>query len=128
VSHSSDDDNGGYGRPPKKTRYQKGQSGNSNPRYSRRRRSAVEWLEELLLKPVEITLAGETKKIATLEAIVTRISLKALAGDRRAQALLWKFAAFAARNSKKRVEIVFVDDDYTQALAAQAPTGGPDNE
>ena len=127
MDDSADDHHGGYGRPPKKNRYKKGQSGNQG-RHFRRRRNPVDWLEKLLLKLVEITLDGETRKITTLQAIVMGVSLKAVSGDRRARALLLKFKAFATRNSDQKLDVVFVDDDYTRALAKRVPAKGNDNE
>lgn len=128
MSDHSEEDKVGYGRPPKKTRWQKGQSGNPKRRYSARSRSAVEWIYQLILKPVEITLNGETRKVPTLEAIVTLVSLKALSGDQRALALQLKYKAFGAQNSERKVEIVFIDNDYTRALAAEALTAKTDDE
>lgn len=109
----------GYGRPPKDTQWKKGQSGNRNPRRSVRDRGTVEMIERLFLKPVEITLYGETKKVPTLEVIVRLISQKALSGDRRALAAQMKYQEFAARHRERKVQIIFVDSEYTKAVAAQ---------
>ncbi len=106
------------------TRWKKGQSGNPKRRYVTRRNSSVEWTSKLLGKPVEITLYGVTTKIPTLEAIVTVVSLRALAGDPRALALQMKFKEFAARRSQSKVQIEFVDNDYTRSLAAPNSTVG----
>jgi len=119
----------GYGRPPKRTRWKKGQSGNPpNRRRSARARSTVEMIERLFLKPVEITLYGEPKKVPTLEAIVRLISQKALSGDRRALAAQMKFQEFAAKYRERKVQIIFVESEYTKAVAARPSKGEKDDE
>jgi hypothetical protein len=109
----------GYGRPPKETQWKKGQSGNPNRRRSARDRSTVEMIERLFLKTMEITLYGKTKKVPTLEVIVRLISQKALSGDRRALAAQMKYQEFAASYRERKVQIIFVDSEYTKAVAAQ---------
>ncbi len=118
----------GYGRPPKETQWKKGQSGNSNPRRSARDRSTVEMIERLFLKPIEITLYGKTKKVPTLEVIVRLISQKALSGDRRALAAQMKYQEFAARYRERKVQIIFVDSEYTKAVAARPSIAEKDDE
>jgi Family of unknown function (DUF5681) len=118
----------GYGRPPKRTRWKKGQSGKSNRRRSARNRSTVEMIERLFLKLVEITLYGEPKKVPTLEAIVRLISQKALSGDRRALAAQMKYQEFAAKYRERKVQIIFVESEYTKAVAARPSKGEKDDE
>jgi hypothetical protein len=89
---------------------------------------AVEWANEILWRPVEMPLYGVTTKVPTLEAIVTVVSLQALAGDPRALALQMKFKEFAARRSESKVEIEFADNDYTRSLAAPTSTAGEIDE
>ena len=76
-------------------------------------------IERLFLKLVEITLYGEIKKVPTLEAIVRLISQKALSGDRRALAAQMKYQEFAAQYRERKVQIIFIDSEYTKAVAAQ---------
>jgi Family of unknown function (DUF5681) len=118
----------GYGRTPKRTRWKKGKSGNSFRRRSVRNRSAVETIERLFLKPVEIILHGVTRKVSALEAIVRLISQKALSGDRQALAAQMKYQEFAAKYHDRKVQIVFVESEYTTALAAQPSLKGKDSE
>ena len=64
----------GYGRPPKETRWKKGQSGNPGPK--KRRPAAVatvEIIDRLFVKPVEIVENGVVRKVSTLEAILMRL-------------------------------------------------------
>jgi len=116
----------GYGRTPKRTRWQKGQSGNR--RRTPRNRSTIEMIERLFFKPVEIWLYGAAKKVPTLEAIVRLISQKALSGDRRALAAQMKYQEFAAKYREREVRILFVESEYTKAVAAQPPTTENDDE
>jgi hypothetical protein len=118
----------GYGRTPKRTRWKKGQSGYSNRRRSARNRSTVEMIEQLFFKPVEITLYGQTKKVPTLEVIIRLISQKALSGDRRALAAQMKYQEFAAKYRERKVQIIFVESEYTKAVAAQPSVTDKDNE
>jgi hypothetical protein len=118
----------GYGRTPKRTRWKRGQSGNPHRRRSARDRGMVEMIERLFFKPVEITLYGAIKKVPTLEAIVRLISQKSLSGDRRALAAQMKYQEFAAKYQDRTVQIVFVESEYTKAVAAQPSVTESDDE
>ncbi len=113
MSPQQDDDHVGYGRPPKKTRWKKGQSGNPRRQYPARSKSTVEMIDKFFLKPVEVTVDGETKVISTLEAIVMQLWLKEVLGDQRALKVRLKYQEFARQSSEPRLEVVFVDNDYT---------------
>src|ERR1700722_13759232 len=55
----------GYGRPPKKTGWKKGQSGNAGPK-KRKLASTMEIIDRLLAEPVEIIENGIPRKVSTL--------------------------------------------------------------
>jgi hypothetical protein len=120
VSGGPDDDKAGYKRPPERTRWKKGQSGNSH-----RRKAApvsegtVAMIDRLLLAPMQITINGEASKVSTLEAIVFQILQKAMSGSARAFRTLLQYQEFANENLEKKLELTFLDSDYTQAFAAQ---------
>jgi len=78
-------------------------------------------MTRILLKPVDITVSGERKKITALEAILLQLRAKDLSDHPRASKVRLKYEEFARKNSQARPQIVFVDSDYTQALAAKAP-------
>lgn len=118
-----DDDAAGYRRPPKQTRWKKGQSGNPKRRYPLRSKNTVEMIDRFFLKLVTITENGGEKKVSTLEAIFLQLWLKEIAGDRRALDVRLKYEAFARANSEIRVEMIFIDNAYTRALANGLPTG-----
>jgi hypothetical protein len=123
MNPPQDDDAAGYRRPPKQTRWKKGQSGNPNRRYPAHSKSTVEMIDRLFLKPVTITENGEEKKVSTLEAIFLQLWHKEIAGDRRASDVRLKYETFARANSEIKVEIIFIDNAYTRALANGLPTG-----
>jgi hypothetical protein len=124
MSPPQNGDDVGYGRPPKQTRWRKGQSGNPRRQYPVRSKGTVETIDRLLLKPVEVTVNGETRTVPTLEAILLQLWLKEVAGDRRALSVRLKYQEFAKQNSKPKLVITFVDSDYTRAMAAVPKTAG----
>jgi hypothetical protein len=105
----------GFGRPPKRTRWKKGQSGNRRRRKVRRAATTVEIIDQLLLSPVDITESGKPRRVTKLEAILLQLWRKELAGDRRALAARLKYEELIPQNTETRTEITFVDSPYTQA-------------
>jgi Family of unknown function (DUF5681) len=105
----------GYGRPPKRTRWKKGQTGNRGRRKARRAPTNAETIDELLLAPVAITKKGRPQRATTLAAILLQLSKKALLGDHRAMAVWLKYQKLARQNTKTAIEIAFVDNDLTEA-------------
>jgi hypothetical protein len=128
MSAPSDDDGVGYGRTPKRTRFRKGESGNRNRRYRKRSEGRAAMMTRILLKPVDITVSGERKRITALEAILLQLRAKELSDHPRASRVRLKYEEFARQNSQARPQIVFVDSDYTQALAAKAPKKDDDHD
>jgi hypothetical protein len=128
MSAPPDEDEVGYGRPPKRTRFRKDESGNRNRRYRKRSEGRAEMMTRILLKPVDITVSGERKKITALEAILLQLRAKELSDHPRASKVRLKYEEFARQNSQPRPQIVFVDSDYTQALAAKAPKKDNDHD
>jgi hypothetical protein len=128
MSAPSDDDEIGYGRAPKRTRFRKGESRNRNRRYRKRSEGRAEMMTRILLKPVDITVSGERKRITALEAIVLQLRAKDLSDHPRASKVRLKYEEFARQNSQPRPQFVFVDSDYTQAVAAKAPKKDDDHD
>jgi hypothetical protein len=81
----------GYGKPPTKTRFKKGQSGNPKGRRVGSRNMAKD-VEKALARPVTISEGEGKRKISTQEAIVLRLREQALKGDRHAIAEFLKLA------------------------------------
>jgi hypothetical protein len=74
-------------------------------------------IDRLLLNPVTITFNGQQRVVTAIEAIVLQLLRKAMEGDARARRLLLKYQRFARQSAKTRLEIKFLDSDYTQSLA-----------
>jgi hypothetical protein len=126
MSRSGKDYEIGYGRPPKATQWKKGQSANPGGRSSRRSVDVAETIDKLLLTPVRVTVNGVSKRVAALEIILEQLWNKAIAGDRRARAVFFRWLELASQVSDGRVEITFADDDdYTRAFTSFA--GSPVN-
>lgn len=127
MSADGDDDKPGYGKPPRQTRWKKGESGNRQRRYLKRVETTVELIDKLLLKPVEITVGERSRKVTTLEAILFRLWQKEVLGDARALKIRLKYQEFARQHSKPRIETVFVDNEYTTAFASVPLNESTDN-
>ncbi|MEX1303683.1 MAG: DUF5681 domain-containing protein [Rhodovibrionaceae bacterium] len=99
----------GYGKPPKDTRFKKGQSGNPKGRPKGRRNLKNDVLAALTA-PVKVSEQGRAKTVTTQFAILLRLREKALTGDARALDLL---LALARSYNSEEVE------QETQALPAE---------
>jgi hypothetical protein len=114
----SDDYEVGYKRPPKRTRWKKGESGNRNGRRSRRPLRLIEVIDKLLLTPVTVTETGLASQMPAVGAIVLQLLRKELAGNRRALTVRLAYEALAQQYAERQLEIRFVESDYTQALSS----------
>lgn len=117
MSDSSDDDSVGYGRPPRKFRWSKGQSGNPRSKRPQRTESAVELIDRLLVEPLSVTRDGDTKKVPAIQAIVMRLQQLAISGSTRACRTIQKYEAFAAQNTPKGLKLTFADSAYSRAFS-----------
>ena len=86
-NHSSRDYDVGYGKPPKTTRFQKGQSGNPKGR-PKGSKNLSTLLEEELEQPVLITENGRRKKITKRRASMKQLVNRAASGEHRALQIL----------------------------------------
>jgi Family of unknown function (DUF5681) len=102
VSAPGGDDAVGYMRPPKGSRWKKGQCGNPRRRRKRSAKSTVEIIDQLFAKPMEFVEHGFARRETGLALIVTQLLKKELAGERRAMAVLNKYEAFALRQNESR--------------------------
>jgi len=126
MSHSSKDYEIGRGRPPKATQWKKGKSANPGGLSSRRSVDVAETIEKLLLTPVRVTVNGDSKRVAALEVILEQLWNKAIAGNRRARAVFFRWLELAQQAADGTVQITFSDSDYTRSFTSFA--GIPDNE
>jgi Family of unknown function (DUF5681) len=80
----------GYGRPPKKSQFRPGQSGNPT---GRRKASPTigARLRELVHSKVAVTEQGRTRRISRLDVMLRQLGNDAMRGDKRAFKLLMEF-------------------------------------
>jgi hypothetical protein len=128
MSRSSKDYEIGYGRPPKATRWKKGQSVNPGGQSSRRSVDVAETIDKLLLTPGKVTVNGVSKRVAALEVILEQLWNKGIEGDRRARAVFFRWLELAPQVADSTVEITFADSDYTRTFTGQSIAGSPGNE
>ena len=76
----------GYGRPPKHTRFRKGQSGNPKGK-QKGRRSLKTMVREIFEKRVQIQVNGKAISMSMGEALLLRAVNDGLSGDRHAKAI-----------------------------------------
>jgi len=84
----------GYGKPPKKHQFKKGQSGNPNGRPKGILNMATV-IERTLREKVIVNENGERKTITKLEAAMKQVANKAASGDLRAFQQLISLAHYA---------------------------------
>lgn len=77
----------GYGKPPKKTQFKKGQSGNPKGR-PKGSTNLDELISKLLMKPVTVTQNGKATKVPTIEALLAKAISRAASGDLKALKLI----------------------------------------
>ena len=81
---NDDDESIGYGRPPKRTRFKPGQSGNPRGRPKGVRNFKTDLMSALKAR-VRVTRDGKTKSVSTQEAAILRLTDAAVTkGDLRA--------------------------------------------
>jgi hypothetical protein len=81
----------GYGKPPKQHRFKPGQSGNSRGRPEGKKNIATQF-REALDEPITVRVQGKKRKMSRQQAIIERLTLKAIEGDPRAVFTVFKLA------------------------------------
>ena len=124
----------GYSRPPRQTRFRKGQSGNPMGRPKGVKNLAT-LIGQVLKEPVVVSENGRRKKITKREAMLKQLVNRAAAGEHRAiQLLLGEIRLIEARReaSAPTDEARFDEADrlvlqqiYAR-LQAEPPDGGGD--
>lgn len=94
----ADRDEVGYGKPPRKTQFQKGRSGNPKGR-PKGTLNVATVLERTLREPVVINENGQRKTITKLQAAVKQLVNKAASGDSAALRQLMALVASAEQRS-----------------------------
>lgn len=118
----------GYGKPPKDTRFKKGQSGNPKGRPKGRRNLKNDVLATLAA-PVKVSEQGRKKTVSTQLAVLLRLREKALTGDARALDQLLSLARSYNSEDLEHVAQALPDEDqeivgaYMQRLADRTNAG-----
>jgi hypothetical protein len=79
--NNEDDNRIGYGKPPKRTRFKPGQSG--NPRGRPRSVDLKQWespMHKYMLDPVTVTVGGKKQKMPGVDALMKGAIMRALGG------------------------------------------------
>jgi Family of unknown function (DUF5681) len=117
----------GFCRPPRRTRWKKGQSGSLGRKKARRAATTAEILEKLLLAPINITENGNARRVTVMEAIGLQLWKKAADGDPRAIDVLLKYQDLAPQESHVPTEITFGTNPYDQN-SGPAPSSEIDDD
>ena len=93
----------GYRRPPKHTRWKKGQSG--NPKGARKGPTKTRWemIEDYMGRPLAISENGVSRMGTVLEAILLQLVKKSAGGNRNAWNALLQYERFAKQKPEIRV-------------------------
>lgn len=92
----------GYGRPPRHSRWRKGQSG--NPRGRPKRKTLAQAVSAALYEKVTVTENGRRRSISKLEALSKQLVNKSASGDMRATKLLTDFVMALELNARSEGE------------------------
>jgi len=94
----------GYGRPPKSTRWKKGQCGNPNRIRKRAPKRGVEMIDEFFAAEIDVVENGISRRVSNFEAIVLQLWRKAVTTtSKRAVNVLFKYREFAASRGRMGV-------------------------
>lgn len=115
----------GYGRPPKATRFKKGQSGNPRGR-PKTSKNLDTLLETELEAKITVREGGEEKQFSKREAIIKRIVQGALAGDIRQLHFLFRY--LDGRNEPEPFHVTDEDDAELHAMITRMTKGGVDED
>lgn len=125
----SDDDKVGYGRPPKKSRFKPGQSGNPRGRPKGTNDLKTDLAEELQ-EHVLVTEGGRKKRISKQRAMLKSLMARAVQGDvRAAVAVISELHRLALANvGNDEAEILSTDDQLLLDLYVAAHGAAGDSE
>lgn len=137
----------GYGKPPTKTKFQKGKSGNprGRPKRTYRPKEPLDFQKELIAElksPMTINEAGNKKEVAKLQAIVKAVVARAFQDKAMMKYLLnWieklpkeafadeKFYTFRVNQSQwDLMEVVQKEAEEWLANSSNAPNSGADSK
>jgi hypothetical protein len=94
----------GFGKPPKRTRFKKGRSGNPDGR-PRKKPDLYSELTKVLREKITITVDGQQEKVTVQQALLRRLRDQALRGEFWAQKLLQKVVAALPESGSERAPV-----------------------
>ena len=115
----------GYGKPPKATRFKKGQSGNPKGR-PQKSKNMNTLLDEELDRLITLRQDGRARQISTREAIVKQMIQGALKGDIRQ--LQFLFRHLESRNDPEPFSVTSEDEVELDAMLARMTKEGADED
>lgn len=83
----------GYGKPPKESRFVKGQSGNPNGRPKGKKNLAT-LIEDAIYEPIKISVNGKKQNTTKIEVIMKQLVNKAATGDNPSTKILFSLLPF----------------------------------
>ncbi len=124
----------GYGKPPIRTRFKKGQSGNlhGRPKGAKNRSPGEERLKNIALeeayRPITVRDGQRQVKIPVIQAILRSLSLKAASGNTRAQKMVVDLIGAFERQNKVEHEralqaVIEYKADWEEELQRRERTG-----
>jgi hypothetical protein len=118
----------GYGRPPRHTRFAKGQSGNPRGRPCGAKNFTT-LLEEALNEPVPVTENGGRRSVSKRQAIITQLVNRSATADFRALKLLFDIVRDIERQtepaSPETAEFSEADEKVIEHLRSRLSKGEP---
>ena len=110
MTNKGDDYEIGYRRPPRETRFKKGQSGNPKGRRKKKPASFEEVLGEALNERITVVIKGQARSLTMKELIVEQLGERAAKGDRLALATLLKLREYVEGSGGFDSLTIYIDE------------------
>ena len=107
----------GYGKPPKSGQFKPGKSG--NPKGRRKGATGLKTsIDRVFRRKVLVRVEGKPTKVPVPEALVLKLTEKALSGDNKSAELLMRFATLVSQQANSQID----------PAASDGPTVEQDND
>jgi hypothetical protein len=121
-----DDDRVGYGKPPKRTRFKPGQSG--NPRGRSRAVDFKDWenpIQKYMLEPMTVTVKGKKEKMPVVDALMKTAIRRALEGcTKHLKILIDGSGGLKALIQEQKRQKTLADEEFIQRIWKEAEEWG----